>query len=123
MAGQPRGEAECGARLIDLLPLMCGCCSERHTTIHKTTLSLLSSTQISNPNEKRPTMAPTPFSHDPTRVMHVVILSVFSFLALIAVIFRLWARKIQKKVWEANDHLIIFGLVGVAPDGNPEKVV
>ena len=68
-------------------------------------------------------MAPTPFSHDPTRVMHVVILSVFSFLALIAVIFRLWARKIQKKVWEANDHLIIFGLVGVAPDGNPEKVV
>lgn len=60
-------------------------------------------------------MAPTPFSQDPTRVMHVAVLSVFSFLALFAVIFRLWARKIQRNVWEANDYLVIVGLVGVAP--------
>lgn len=65
-------------------------------------------------------MAPIAFSHDPTRVMHVVILSVFSFLALVAVIFRLWARKILHNTWEANDYLIIVGLVGVAP-ANPRR--
>ncbi|KAM0804931.1 hypothetical protein BDR22DRAFT_885025 [Usnea florida] len=43
--------------------------------------------------------------------MHVAVLSVFSFLALLAVIFRLWARKIQRNVWEANDYLVIVGLV------------
>ena len=59
-------------------------------------------------------MAPTPFSQDPTRVMHVIILSVFSFVALISVIFRLWARKLQKNIWEANDYLVIVGLVGAA---------
>ena len=46
--------------------------------------------------------------------MHVAVLSVFSFIALIAVIFRLWARKLSKNIWEANDYLIIVGLVGVA---------
>ena len=59
-------------------------------------------------------MAPTPFSQDPTRIMHVAVLSVFSFIALLAVILRLWARKLSKNVWEANDYLIILGLVGVA---------
>lgn len=56
-------------------------------------------------------MAPTPFSQDPTRVAHVVVLSVFSFLALVAVIFRLWARKIQRNTWESNDYLIVVGLI------------
>lgn len=59
-------------------------------------------------------MAPTPFSQDPTRIMHVAVLSVFSFIALLAVIFRLWARKLSKNIWEANDYLIIIGLVRVA---------
>ena len=59
-------------------------------------------------------MGPTPFSQDPTRIMHVAVLSVFSFIALVAVIFRLWARKLSKNIWEANDYLIIVGLVGVA---------
>ena len=58
-------------------------------------------------------MAPTPFSQDPTRVMHVIILSVF---------FRLWARKLQKNIWEANDYLVIVGLVGAAAK-KPKKVV
>lgn len=56
-------------------------------------------------------MAPTPFSQDSTRVMHVVLLSVFSFLAVAAVLFRLWARKIQRNRWEANDYLVIVGLI------------
>lgn len=68
-------------------------------------------------------MAPTPFSRDPTRVTHVVVLSVFSFLAVVAVIFRLWARKIQRNIWEVNDYLVIVGLVGVAPDWKLKKVV
>lgn len=68
-------------------------------------------------------MAPTSFSHDPTRVMHVAVLSVFSFLALVAVIFRLWARKIQKNTWEANDYLIIVGSVGLGPDRKHKQVV
>ena len=67
-------------------------------------------------------MEPTPFSQDPTRVMHVAVLSVFSFLALVAVILRLWARKIRRKEWEANDYLIIVGLVGVAPFRTGNKV-
>lgn len=56
-------------------------------------------------------MAPTPFSQDPTRVSHVVVLALFSFLALLAVIFRLWARKIQRHAWETNDYLVIVGLI------------
>ena len=67
-------------------------------------------------------MEQTPFSQDPTRVVHVAILSVFSFLALVAVILRLWARKIQRHKWEANDYLIIVGLVGVAPFRTDNKV-
>ena len=54
--------------------------------------------------------------------MHVAVLSVFSFLALVAVIFRLWGRKIQRNVWEANDYLVIVGLVGVAPYRTNNKV-
>ena len=46
--------------------------------------------------------------------MPVAVLSVFSFIALLAVIFRLWARKLGNIIWEANDYLIIVGLVGVA---------
>ena len=60
----------------------------------------------------------TPFSQDPTRVTHVVVLSVFCFLAIVAVIFRLWARKIQQHVLEANDYLVIVGLVGAPQRGN-----
>ena len=59
-------------------------------------------------------MALTPFSQDPTRIMHVAIISVFCFFALVAVIFRLWARKLSKNLWEANDYLIIVGLVRLA---------
>ena len=68
-------------------------------------------------------MVPTPFSQDPTRVTHVVVLSVFSFLAIIAVIFRLWARKIQRNTWEANDYLVIVGLVCVGPDRKQNMVI
>ena len=68
--------------------------------------------------EQASEMAPTPFSQDPTRVMHVAVLSVFSFVALVAVVLRLWARKLNKNVWEANDYLVIVGLVGVARNPN-----
>lgn len=68
-------------------------------------------------------MLPTPFSQDSTRVMHVAVLSVFSFLALVAVIFRLWARKIQRNKWETNDYLVIVGLVGVVSDSKCNKVL
>lgn len=53
----------------------------------------------------------------------MALLSVFCFLAVAAVIFRLWARRIQRNTWEANDYLVIVGLVGVAPDRKPEEVV
>lgn len=66
-------------------------------------------------------MAPTPFSQDPARVTHVAVLSVFSFVAVAAVVLRLWARKLSKNVWEANDYLVIVGLVGVVR--KPEEAV
>lgn len=43
--------------------------------------------------------------------MHVSILSLFSFLALVSVTCRLWARKIQKLRLDLNDYLYIFGLI------------
>jgi len=61
-------------------------------------------------------MASTAFRNDPTRVTHIIILSIFSFLALIAVIFRLWAGKIQRRIWELSDYLIVVGLVGSTSD-------
>ena len=51
------------------------------------------------------------FACDSTRVMHVCVLSAFSFVALVSVIFRLWARKIQRLKLELNDYLCIVGLV------------
>ena len=51
------------------------------------------------------------FAADPTRVMHVAVLSVFCFFALVAVIFRLWARRVQRARWEVNDYLCIVALV------------
>ena len=60
-------------------------------------------------------MAPPSWSEDSARVAHVVIITIFSFLALLAVIFRLWARKIQRHTWDVSDYLIIVGFVGVAP--------
>lgn len=58
-------------------------------------------------------MAPMPLSQDPVRVTHVAVLSVFSFVAVVAVVLRLWARKLSKNLWEANDYLVIVGLVGI----------
>ena len=51
------------------------------------------------------------FAKDPTRVTHVAVLSIFSFFALVAVIFRLWARRVQRSRLEVNDYLCIVGLV------------
>ena len=55
------------------------------------------------------------WSEDSTRVAHVAVLAVFSFLALLAVILRLWARRIQKNIWELSDYLVIVGLVRNEP--------
>ena len=52
---------------------------------------------------------------DSTQVMHVCVLSVFSFAALISVVFRLCARKIQMIRLELNDYLCIAGLVCYRP--------
>lgn len=60
-------------------------------------------------------MTPGLFSDDPTRIAHIIVLSVFSFLALLAVILRLWARKIQRMRLDLSDYLIIAALVRIAP--------
>lgn len=67
--------------------------------------------------------APTSFTEDPTRIMHIIVLSIFSFLAVVAVVFRLWARKIQRNIWELSDYLVIVGLVGVTPDWTNKAIV
>lgn len=51
------------------------------------------------------------FSCDSTRVMHVSVLLVFSFVAFVSVVFRLWARKIQRIRLELNDYICVVGLV------------
>ena len=43
--------------------------------------------------------------------IHFTLLVVFSCLAIIAVILRLWARKIQTKAFSISDYLIVLGLV------------
>ena len=55
------------------------------------------------------------WADDSTRVMHVVVMTVFCFIAVVAVLFRLWARKIQRFRLELNDYLCIAGLVCVLP--------
>ena len=45
------------------------------------------------------------------RVMHVCVISAFSFAALVFVILRLYARKIHMIKLELNDYLCIIGLV------------
>ena len=51
------------------------------------------------------------FTCDFVRLMHVSVLSAFSFLALVSVVLRLCARKIQRVKLELNDYLCIVGLV------------
>lgn len=51
------------------------------------------------------------FNCDSMRVMHICVLSAFSFTALVSVISRLWARKIRKIQLELDDYLCIVGLV------------
>ena len=41
-----------------------------------------------------------------------VILLVFSIIAILAVVLRFWARRIQKVRFELNDYMIVLGLVG-----------
>ena len=43
--------------------------------------------------------------------MHVAVVTVLSFLALVSVILRLWARRMQKQSWDLSDYLIIIGVV------------
>ncbi|CAF9935153.1 hypothetical protein IMSHALPRED_010126 [Imshaugia aleurites] len=48
---------------------------------------------------------------DPSKIMHVSVVSVTAFLALISVIFRIWARMIKTMRFELNDYLCVGGLV------------
>ena len=41
-----------------------------------------------------------------------VLLLVFSIIAILAVVLRFWARRIQKVRFELNDYMIVLGLVG-----------
>ena len=43
--------------------------------------------------------------------MHVSVVSVFAFLALVAFILRVWARVIKKNRLELSDYLCFGGLV------------
>ena len=42
-----------------------------------------------------------------------VLLIVFSIIATLAVVLRLWARRIKKARFQLNDYLIVLGLVGM----------
>ena len=44
-------------------------------------------------------------------IKQVIIIATFSCLASVAVILRVWARRIQNMSLELNDCLIFFGLV------------
>ena len=52
---------------------------------------------------------------DSAKTMHVSVLSVFAFLALVSVIFRLWARRIKKIRLEMSDYLCFAGFVHAIP--------
>ena len=62
-------------------------------------------------------MTPQSFSDDSTRVAHVVVIAVFAFFAVLALILRLWARKIQRVALELSDYLLIVGLVWTTQHG------
>lgn len=67
-------------------------------------------------------MATTAFEDDPTRVLHVALFSIFSFFAVLAVILRLWSRKVQRHAWDWSDYLIILGLVSIKPTLIPNHI-
>ena len=62
------------------------------------------------PTSQETTMADCPLC-DQSTIMHVSVISVSAFVALIFVVFRLWARMIKKVRVELNDYLCIGGLV------------
>ena len=42
---------------------------------------------------------------------HFITIVVFTLLATVTVVLRLWARRIQKQALALNDYLIVLGLV------------
>ena len=50
-------------------------------------------------------------------IKNVVVISVFSGLAIVAVALRFWARRIKNMSLELNDYFIVFGLVRASPSG------
>ena len=54
-------------------------------------------------------------SCDSSKVMHISVVSVFAFCALISVIFRFWARMIKSVKFQLNDYLCLGGLVRPSP--------
>ena len=50
--------------------------------------------------------------------LHFSLLTVFSALAIVAVILRLWARKIQSLAFSLADYLTVLGLVGLRQDSH-----
>ena len=60
------------------------------------------------------------FTCDSERVMRVCVMSTFSFAALVSVVLRLYARRVQTMKLELNDYLSIVGLVCFRPlKGSP----
>ncbi len=52
-------------------------------------------------------------------IKQVIIIAIFSGLASVAVMLRVWARRIQNMSLELNDCLILFGLVIPNPPDTP----
>ena len=50
-------------------------------------------------------------SHDSYSLKHIVVLSVFSSLAILSVFLRFWSRRLQRLALDLSDYLIIPGLV------------
>jgi hypothetical protein len=48
---------------------------------------------------------------DSASIMHICVMSVFAFIAIVSVIMRLVARKIQRTRIELNDYLCVLALV------------
>ena len=56
-------------------------------------------------------MPPQQVGIESYNIQHIIVLFVFSSLAIVAVILRFWSRRIQRLTLEWNDYLIIPGLV------------
>ena len=106
----PFGKQRCREHLKSSAPRYCqvahGCRYKHTTSVDGHLFSI-----IIFPDAKTLAMNPIGVQNDPRGLRLIIVLTIFLFLSIVAVVFRIWGRRIQRKLLVFNDYALLVGLV------------